>query len=197
MANTFDKTSFIPQKSSTQSRARKKLGGGLFFIISVIIFAVAVALSVGVFSYKKILENSKESKAVSLSRSREAFDPGLIADLTRLDKRMETTKRLLDGHISLTPLLGFVEEFTLKNVRFSQFNFSLVDNSQINFSMEGQALDYATVVAQSDLLGQSRFLQNQIFSNVNLDNSGNVIFHFEAKIDPSLISFKNELEGVN
>jgi hypothetical protein len=195
MANSFDKTSFIPQKTLTSTNRRKKSFSGFLFITSTIILIVSIAFSIGVFSYKKIVEQSIESKAVSLKRAKEAFDPGLIEDLTRLDNRIENTKKILDSHISITPLLEFFEEFTLKNVQFSQFEVSLLDSSQINLLMEGRARDYATVVAQSDLLGQSRFLKNQIFSDVNLDNFGNVGFSFEAIIDPNLTSFRNSVEG--
>jgi len=195
MPNAFDKTSFIPQKSLTTAGGRKKSSSGLFFIISVIIFIIATALSIGVFSYKKIVEQGIESKAISLKRAKDAFDPGLIEDLTRLNSRIEMTKELLASHISLSPLLDFLEEFTLKNVQFNQFQVILLDSGQINLRVEGQAIDYATVVAQSDLLGQSRFLKDQLFSDVNLDNSGNISFTLKAKIDPNLVSFKNNVEG--
>jgi hypothetical protein len=195
---TFNKTSFIPQKSlNPVSTGRRKPSVSLFFIGSVIIFIVAIALSIGAFSYKKILEQGIEKKAVSLQRAREAFDPGLIENLTRLDSKIEATKDLLDSHISLTPLFDFLEEFTLKNIKFDSFNLSLQGSSdKITLSIEGQAINYATIVAQSDLLGQSRFLKDQIFSNVSLDSSGNVSFSLDAKIDPKLTSFRSSVEGL-
>ena len=195
MANGFNKTSFIPQKSLTPLSQRKKSSVGLFFVIAVIVFIVAIAGSVGVLAYKKVLEGSLESKAVSLQRAREAFDPKLIEEFSRLNQRINLSTRLLNNHISITPLFSVIEELTLKNVKFNTFDFSVRGSGQIEIKMSGIATNYATVVLQSDVFGQNRFLKNQIFSDVNLDNAGNIGFSFNATVDPSLVSFKNSIEG--
>lgn len=136
-----------------------------------------------------------ESKAVSLERAKEAFDPGLIEELSRLNSRIEASDDIISSHLLLTPLFKLIEESTLKNVRFSQFDFLVRDSGNIELFMTGQALDYATVVLQSDLFGQSKFLKNQVFSNINLDSFGNVGFLFKAEVDPGLVLFKSNVEG--
>jgi len=194
MPNTFDNTSFIPKKSLSVV-SKKKSSVGLYFIIAVFLFIITAALSVGTFSYKKYLEIGIDSKAESLDRDRQAFDPALIEELIRLSIRVESTKKLLSSHISLTPFFALLEESTLKNVSFDSFELSVKDSGQVNVSMSGHASDYATVVLQSDILGQNRFLRNQLFSNINLDKSGNVSFFVNADVDPNLISYENNVEG--
>lgn len=194
MPDSFNRSSFIPQKSLGQN-TKKKSSLGLFFIISILIFILTAAASIAVFGYKKVLESSIEQKAVSLQRAKEAFDPALIDELVRLDNRINLTKSILSSHISLTPFFSLLEELTLKNIKFDLFNFTIKDSGQVGVSMRGKAKDYATVVLQSDILGQNRFLTSQIFSDVNLDSSGRVGFSFNALVDSNLISFKSKTEG--
>jgi len=195
MLDTFDKTSFIPKKSLAPISKRKP-SVGLYFIISVIVFLLATAGSVGVIVYKAYVEGGIESKAVSLQRAKEAFDPRLIDDLSRLDNRIESSGNILSSHIALTPLFDLLEELTLKNVRFEQFEFLVLDSGEMTLVMTGEAVNHATVVLQSDLLGQSRFLKDQIFSDINPDRSGNIGFSLEATVDPSLVSFRGNVEGL-
>jgi len=194
MANVFDKTSFIPQKSLNPI-VKKKSSTSLFTIIAILIFVISAASSIGVFAYKKILEKSINQKAVSLERAKEAFDPGLIEELTALNNRIEASKDILASHILLTPLFALIEESTLKSVKFNQFDFTVQDSGQMELQMDGQATDYATVVLQSDLFGKNRFLSDQIFADINLDNSGNISFSYKAMVNPSLLLFKSNVEG--
>jgi len=194
MASTFDKTSFIPQKSLSPRTVRKR-STGLFFVVAVLLFIISVSGSIGVFAYKKIVKSGIEDKAISLNRAKEAFDPGLIEDLSRLNSRIESAQGVLDSHIVITPFLSLLEGLTLKNVQFENLQLSVGDNGEILLAIDGNATDYATVVLQSDTFGQSRFLREQIFSNINLDNSGNVRFSLKAKVDPNLLSFRNSIEG--
>ena len=50
---------------------------------------------------------------------------------------------------------------------------------------------------QSDLFTQSKYFIDPVFSNLSLDNSGNVIFDLEFTVDPSFVNYKNMLLRVN
>ena len=108
----FKQSSFIPQKTFGQT-TKKKRTASLYFIVSILLFLVSVAGSVGVFAYKKILESSIESKAISLQRAKEAFDPNLIEDLARLNNRIKSSEEILFSHVALTPVFALLEELTL------------------------------------------------------------------------------------
>jgi len=198
MANTFDKTSFIPQKKLGGKIKRRRAPLGLLFVLSIILFLIALAGIIGVIVYEEILERSIESKAVSLQRAQDAFDPDLIDELRRLDNRIKSSQSILNAHISMTPFFALLEDLTLKNVRFNEFRFSLEDTSGItSLIMAGEAVDYATVVLQSDLMGQSKHLKGQIFSDVNLDEeTGNIRFSLRTTLDPELISFTSNIDNL-
>jgi len=127
---------------------------------------------------------------------RTGLDPNLIDELRRLDNRIKSSENILNSHISMTPFFAVLEDLTLKNVRFDQFEFNLTNSGLTALIMNGEAVDYATVVLQSDLMGQSRFLKDQIFSDVNLDEgTGNIRFSLRTTIDPGLVSFTSNIDN--
>ena len=60
--------------------------------------------------------------------------------------------------------------------------------------MSGQARNYAYVALQSDVLGKNKYIPQHIFSDLNLDGSGNVTFNLFAVISPTLLSYKSFLD---
>jgi hypothetical protein len=195
--DTFNRNSFIPQKKLVQTQKRRKAPLGIFFALSILIFVLAVVGVAGVFVYKELLKRDIDSKAVELRQARDAFDPGLIDELRRLDNRIKSSQTLLEAHVSMTPFFALLEDLTLRNVQFNQFELNISDSGLANLSVNGEAIDYATVVLQSDIMGRSKFLKDQIFSEVNLDEStGNIKFTLKAIIDPDLISFNSNIGNI-
>lgn len=191
------RTSFIPKQPVAAAAPRKASRGasGLVFLLALIIFLASVALAAGVFLYREYLEQSIASKSEQLERAREAFEPALIQELTRLDSRLSTANALLRSHISVTAIFDLLEENTLEGVRFTDFRYSVGSGDSITLSMNGQATSYGAVALQSDAFGRTRFLRDPIFSDVNLDQEGLVSFKFNTFIDSSLINFERTLAG--
>ena len=66
-------TSFIPQKITSSKR---KNGGGsidLTLFVSIVIFAIVVLATVGVFLYKNILASGIEDSAIMLEKEKDNF----------------------------------------------------------------------------------------------------------------------------
>ena len=57
----------------------------------------------------------------------------------------------------------------------------------------GIAVGYKSVALQSDLFTKNKNLIDPVFSNLSLDNSGNVVFDLEFSVDPSLVNYKTML----
>jgi len=196
MAQDF-KTSFIPQKSVAEEKASnkpQKRRGGLFSTGAVVIFILAIVLAGGVFAYKKILEQRLVSKSDSLERAKGAFEPKLIDELVRVDRRIESSKELLNSHVVLSPLLDFLEDATLRNVKLEEMFFDLEEEGKIRLRLAGEASSYASIVLQAESFGQSRFLKDQLFSDFDLNQLGNVNFDFTAIVDKGLVNFKSNLD---
>jgi len=195
MAQDF-KASFIPQKNLSAERPKGPARVGLFMLVATIIFVISILLAGGVFAYKKVLENSLKNKEASLERAKEAFDPRLIEELVRIDKRIIATEDLIDSHIVISPIFDLLENLTLKNVRFEEMVLRIEQSGKASLKLNGQATSYASIVLQSEAFGKSRFLREQIFSNFDLNQQGNVSFNFSADIDRELINYRSSLNGI-
>ncbi|MAF59273.1 MAG: hypothetical protein QF858_01980 [Candidatus Pacebacteria bacterium] len=190
------KTSFIP-KNPISATPKKKKGGG-FGIITIVVIILAlgvIAFGVGVFLYEQLLTASIERKSNTLERARAAFEPTLIRELVRVDERLKASEEILDDHIALSSFFELLERLTLKSVRFETFEYVLVGDDRINITMSGKASNFSGVALQADIFGRDRTIKDPIFSGLNLDQEGNVVFDFAATVDKGLISFVNNLSS--
>lgn len=187
-------TSFIPKKSLT-APVRKARGSsiGVFFLFTLVIFIGAIALAVGVFLYQQFIIKSIEQKSASLARASAAFEPSIIQEISRLDIRINSAKEILSDHKAISSFFGLLEALTLESVRFENLEYRTDEGGKTNISMRGRARNFSSVALQSDIFGQNKFIQEPIFSDLNLDKKGGVVFSFSAFIDPRLISYENTI----
>jgi len=194
-------SSFIPKgpinTAGSLSRGPIIKQRNIFGIIGMFIFVVTVILAIGVFGYTKYLESSISKMGDELEQARAALDPSVIKELSLLDARINATKNLLDNHIVLSPVFDFLEGSTLQAVRFTNFDYASGDKG-LSLSMNGQSRGYASVALQSDKFNESKYIKSPVFSDLTLDEKGNVLFSFKATLDPQIVSYKrfNESDQV-
>jgi hypothetical protein len=186
------KTSFIPKQSLESSVApqrapRKRVGLGLGSFISLIVFLAAVGLSAGLFLYERYLTESIATK----KDTRDAFQPALIRELTRLDTRIQAAKEILELHVAPSAIFGILEQVTLESVRYDSFDYSN-DNGFPTISMAGVATDFEAVALQSDAYGENNFLIEPVVSDLDSDE-GTITFAFKASVEPQTVSFIKNL----
>ncbi len=188
------RTSFIPKQPIVAVPAKStRRGGGLLFLVALIIFLAAVTLAGAVFLYQQYLKQAISSNKASLERARAAFEPALIQELERLDSRITVAGQLLGKHTAPAELLTFLADNTLQDVRFTDFNYT-ASADKISLTMKGEAKSFAAVVLQSDAFAKTHDLHEPIFSNLNLDDRGNVQFDFAAYVEPGLVSYAASLD---
>ena len=183
-------TSFIPKKAVEGPKPTRQAGADVFLLIAVIIFGVTVLAAAGVFLYEKFLVGAIVRKEESLARAQEAFEPDLIRELSRLDQKLSVSQDILAEHVAVSELFRLLEESTLTSVRFEDLKYSVMPGEGVTLAMQGAARSFAAIALQSDVFGKSRFIKNPIFSNLDLDEAGNVTFDFTATIDPSLLLYE-------
>lgn len=184
-------SSFIPKRSleKVAKGARGSRAIGIVPLVSLIIFLGAIALSVGVFLYEQFLVQNINRKERDLTSAREVLRSPLIDELVRLDARIEAAKAVLGNHLVLTAFFDLLGQKTLSNVRFTNFSYERKDDGTIGVSMNGSARSFNAVAVQSEVFGDDRLIKNPLFSNLNVDQNGNVVFTFTASIDPRLLSY--------
>lgn len=191
-------TSFIPKESLVSERAPKSPRRSPFVLVNIVagaILIVAVLASGGMFLLKTYTEQSIVAKRESLNRQRAAFEPATIEELLRLDKRLTASHGLLRSHVALSTMFNDLESRTNVNVRFKNFKYEPAGPGRYLVSMNGTARSFNAVALQSDAFGKSTIFKDPIFSNLNLDQSGTVVFDFAAVVDPARVSYAAALAG--
>lgn len=167
----------------------------LLFIISLIVFSLAVGLSATVFFYKAHLVSSIREMDVLLAAAKKSFEPEFIDEASRLNVRIEGAHTLLGNHQALSPLFDMLEKKTLENVRFQDFNFVAKEGKDSALSMLGQAKSFNAVALQSDVFGAEKSFRDPVFSNFTLNESGDVLFNFRTTIAPELLRYRETVLG--
>lgn len=153
--------------------------------LSLIFFILSLLLSFGLFFYRSYLEGQIKTLANNLQKVEKEFEPGLIIELQKTVKTINSTGDLLNKHVALSRLFDFLEENTISDARF--FNFSY-DKSGVQ--MSGTARSYAALAQQSLVFEQSRLIKNVSFSNFNLASDGFVNFNVKFTAEPELIFYQ-------
>ncbi len=190
-----NQTSFIPRKTLGRESSIREKPVSIFLVIATFVFIVALLGSSGVFLYKYILTQNIASSGKYLDQRKAALEPATINDLIRTDKRLRVANQLLGGHIVTTPVFILLEDLTLQTVRFTRFEYINVNSSgPPTVKVSGQARSYGSVALQADLLnGNKQFIKSAVFSNLNLDDKGNVTFDAMITLDPDLTNYKKAL----
>lgn len=192
-------TSFIPKgpinSPSVISSVSRTAEKGLLGFIASIIFLIAVVIAGGLFGYEKYLISSIASKGSLLEKNRSELDQDTIKQLLKLNSRILSTTDILDRHTVLSPLFDFLESSTFKSVRYTSFRFVNSSNNELTIALSGQARGYSAVALQADELSKSQYIKNPIFSDLLLDDKGNVLFNFKANLDPGIISYKRQIDS--
>ncbi len=191
-------SSFIPKgplvPSSAVFKSQPAKRGTLLGLITMWIFILSILAALVAFGYGFYLNSSIKKMGGDLEAARANLEPETIREMARLDARIVGTEKLLANHAVLSPLFDFLESNTLKTVRFTQFTFKETSDG-LTVSMRGQARGYAALALQADIFNKSKDLKSTNFSNLDLDERGNVVFVVDAVVSPNLVSYKRVLES--
>jgi hypothetical protein len=133
----------------------------------------------------------------SLITAKNSFEPSKIAELQLLDKRLNASTEVLNNHIVVTPVFSELQNVTMHSVRFTKFSYDLgaTSNANVNIQMSGIAVGYRSVALQSDIFGQDKNFINPVFSNLTLDDKGNVLFDLDFSVSPKFVNYKQLLQA--
>lgn len=187
-------TSFIPKKPIvSQGPVVQSSNINLLSLLATTLFVFSILAAGGMFAWERLVEKNIEAKKATLERARDAFEPDLIRRIIRLDSRIESSKILLNSHISVTRLFDALSTITLRGVRFKDFNFSYLAKDKVEVTMKGQAQSFAAVAIQSDFFNQQKYLKDTIIGDLALEPTGTIGFSVRTTIDPELVSYAGGL----
>lgn len=197
MEPTQFQTSFIPKKPMQETREPTTRRVNVFLFAANIIFIASIAAAGFVYLTKGSLTRSIAAMRDDLETAEQAFESDFIADLQNLDKRINTAEIILQNHISVSPILEALQELTLTSVQFTKFSHVITGSgagSVIVVSMSGKTDEYESLALQSDALTKNKYITNPVFSNLNLDERGNVLFDLTFSVDPTFVLFGESIK---
>ncbi len=194
------KSSFIPKDTvqigvSRPNYSRSGLSD-IGVLLGIVLLVASAGLGIGTFLYEQYLNSSLASKREQLERAQAAFEPTLIAELTRLDDRMKSGELLLQRHAAPSILFALLEQLTLENVSFTDFELDAAQDDAYTITMHGIAQSVNSIALQADLFGKHTAIVSPIFSNIGREEDG-VHFDVTANINPAAIRYTNLVASVS
>ncbi|KKQ02340.1 MAG: hypothetical protein US18_C0006G0013 [Parcubacteria group bacterium GW2011_GWB1_36_5] len=202
-------TSFIPKKPIVAERVVSSRSVGFFTVISFFILFTILLATGGIYFYKGIVTKNVTKMESDLNLAKNRFEPSVITELKLLDRRLRASSEILSQHIAITPIFQALQDITMKTVRYTKFDYNLepalsgqnetekdVKNTKVTIKMSGQAIGYRSVALQSDLFttrDEGKNFIDPVFSNLTLDDKGNVLFDLEFSVNPSFVDYKTTL----
>lgn len=186
-------TSFIPKKPLVTEQKTSGVSSNIFNIVGVVVFITSLVAAGGAYAYKTYASKKVLTQAQSLAAAKAEFEVTLINNLQQVERRLNASQEILSNHISVSPIFAALQEATLKSVRYTKFSYSLNPEAgaeKVVVKLSGQATNYTSIALQSDLLAKNKYLKNIIFSNLALDEKGNVLFDLTFSVDPSFVSYR-------
>lgn len=183
---------FIPKKPVTSTDSERS-GIGFFSLVALVIFLSTVLAGIGVVGYRITLTKQVEIAKKDLKANEDKFDANFIALIVRLNTRIEAAKQLLKNHVAISSIFEALQRDTIQTVQFLNFGFSSTpagNTTLLKVSMKGVAKDYNSLAYQSEVIGQNRYIKDQLFSSFSLTEEERVTFGFDALIDPNLIDYR-------
>ncbi|MFA7309857.1 MAG: hypothetical protein WC050_03030 [Candidatus Paceibacterota bacterium] len=185
-------SSFIPRDAGQATlipRQASQSGlGELGLLVALVLLVASGALAGAVFLYEQYAKTSEASKVQQLQRAKDAFEPSLIQDLTRLDDRMRSAEQVLSAHMAPTELFDALQQATLSTVSFQTLDFSANDTQRMNIKMSGIAEGVNSVALQADLFSKNGVVTNPIFSDISRQPDG-VHFNLSALVNPAAVNY--------
>jgi len=188
-------TSFIPKKPIVHERTAYARPVSFILVASIFILFVVLLATGGLYFYQGIMTKNIANLGNTLTLAQNRFESSEITKLQVLDKRLRASSEVLSKHIAITPIFNALEQLTMKTVRFTKFSYNLGTdkNATVDIQMSGIAIGYSSIALQSDLLATNKNLIDPVFSNLTLDNSGNVVFDLRFSVNPSFVNYKQTL----
>jgi len=192
-------SSFIPRGPISTSAgipiSKPVKGGGLYGYAAIVIFVISVVLAVAVFGFRFYIKGTINRMSEEIADRRDTLIPNSSKEFIRLNNQIQSTQTLLNNHIVTTPLFDYLESATVKNVRFDEFSYN-TSPSGVELIMRGEASGYSAIALQADIFNKGGFFKDQNFSDLGLDEKGNVTFTYKTVVSPNLISYQKQIEGI-
>lgn len=173
-------SSFIPKapasKNAPRPRGIKKIY--IFTYISLVLFFGTLIASAGTFLFDVTVNGQLAQQKEQLANERNAFNANDLVRLRDLERRIESAKRILNSHVSVSKVFAALEESTVSGVQLTGVRYERSSFGGINFA----------VGAQTESLNTARFQRDAFATNEILRTAG--------VVDPQFSALQERIPGV-
>lgn len=160
---------------------------GGFVLLSFFIFLLSGALWGALFFYKKNLNEKIVQMDGSLQRQKASFEMDTLSEIVDLSKKIKVIGDILAGHKAVSGVFDFLQDFTVREVRFNDLSYTTDENGNPSVTMSGVASDYKALAAQAAVLEKNTLVKNVLFSNLGSETKGGAKFMLKMSLDPSVV----------
>jgi hypothetical protein len=173
--------------------------------IAVLLFVVSLIGVGGAYLWKQYLISAQENYKQTLIEREKQFNIDQIEQLKQVNVQIDTAKKLLRDHLSVSQIFQIISKFTIESVRFLSLDLTAAatPGNDLKIAMTGYGTSFSAIAFQSDVLGSleqyglHNIVKNPILSNPALNQSGTVSFGFSASVDPANISYESLISGTS
>lgn len=183
--------SFIPKRNIATQAMQHRAPMGILMFVAVAIFLASLLAAGAVFYMNESAAKNVQSLNTQIKKASDQYKRDTLDTLTLYDLKTKVAQELLDKHTSMLPIFNFLEGLTLSTVRFKTFKFATTDDGKIGIKMSGEAKNYTSIALQANEFAKAKNISDMLFTDLNLDQQGNVIFNFSANLDPKFISYRD------
>lgn len=139
--------------------------------------------------YKNYLNDSIVQLGKSIEKQKASFEIPTINEVTSFSEKISVAEKLLAEHKAFSNILDFLQDFTMKDVRFSDLNYSSVDSGWPSLSLSGTTRSYASLTAQIQSLEKYSQVKQVSVSGLTSDARGMVNFDLKIILDPAVVAY--------
>lgn len=180
-------TSFVPKQPLPETRRKPSPGSNILLIIAIVILGISSLGALAAFGYGRYLDSALQVKKTTLDQALAKTDQDSINELTRLKRRFDSGKQILNSHTVPSQFFDVLEKITLENVRFDAMKLTVSDDRSARLEMSGVARNFNTLAAQSNVFAGNAAIRRAIFSNFIPNKNGTVSFSVTADLDSKII----------
>lgn len=187
-------TSFVPKKPLRQVKRKSHAGTSVFSIAGILILVASIVLAGLVFGYNIFLKEELTKKTNQVAALQASINEKSVEDLSRLSDRIKIGQGLVENRVATSQVLDFLQTNTLQNVQFKELQLT-EDQNEFVFEAGGVAKSFNAMAYQSEVFAKSSLIKDQIFSDIKVDENGNVTFKFSGRILPAdILASKSNLD---
>jgi hypothetical protein len=155
-------SSFIPKapasKNAPRPRGIKKIY--IFTYISLVLFFGTLIASAGTFFFDVTVKGQLAQQKEQLANERNAFNASDLVRLRDLERRIESAKRIIESHVSVSKLFTALEASTVSGVQLTGASYERSAFGGINFAVGARTESLNTARFQRDIFAANEILRS-------------------------------------